>query len=70
MLKLSLAYCDKIATECRKALLGYDPDGLIGLVGPVKFDLHPEDGYMVSTKKTFEVCDMNGKWYVVTVQEK
>lgn len=64
-----LAYCDKIASVCRKALLGYDPDNIIGLVGPVKFDLHPTKGYFVSTKKTIEVTDMSGKRYLVTVEE-
>lgn len=64
-----LAYCDKIADVVRKSLLQYDPDGIVGLVGPVKFDLHPEGGYMVSTKKTLQVSDMNGKWYKVTVEE-
>ena len=64
-----LAYCDKIADTIRKSLLGYDPDGIIGLVDPVKMDLHPEKGYFLSTKKTIELCDMNAKRYRITVEE-
>jgi len=64
-----LAYCDKIADVIRKALLGYDPDNIIGLIGPIKMDLDPVGGYFVSTKKTMEVIDMNGKKYKVTVEE-
>lgn len=64
-----LAYCDKVISVIRKSLMQHDPDGILGLVGPVKMDLHPEDGYLLSTKKTLEVSDMNGKWYRVTVEE-
>ena len=64
-----LAYCDKIADVVRKSLLKYDPDGIIGLVGRVQMDLHPTEGWFQSTKKTIEVCDMNGKRYKVTVEE-
>ena len=65
-----LAYCDKIADTIRKSLLKHDPDGIIGLVDGIKWDLHPQDGYMISTKKTITVMDMNGKKYLVTVEEK
>lgn len=64
-----LAYCDKIADTIRKSLMGYDPDNIIGLVGPVKMDLHPTKGYFQSTKKAITVYDMNGKAYMVTVEE-
>ena len=64
-----LAYCDKIADTIRKSLLKYDPDDIIGLVYPIKMDLHPTEGYFVSTKKTIDVTDMNGKFYRVTVEE-
>ena len=64
-----LAYCDKIADTIRKSLLKYDPDDIIGLVYPIKMDLHPTEGYFVSTKKTIDVTDMNGKLYRVTVEE-
>lgn len=64
-----LAYCDKIADTIRKALVKYDPDNIIGLVGRVRMDLHPTEGYFQSTKKTIELTDMNGKMYRVTVEE-
>lgn len=64
-----LAYCDKIADTIRKALVEYDPDNIIGLVGRVRMDLHPTEGYFQSTKKTIELTDMNGKMYRVTVEE-
>jgi predicted cupin superfamily sugar epimerase len=47
-----------------------DNDTLIMGVGRPKMDLHPEGGYFVSTKKTIEVQDINGKKYLVTVEEK
>ena len=64
-----LVYCDKIADVVRKALLKYDPDGIVGLVGQIKMDLHPTEGYFVSTKKTMKVTDRNGKLYLITVEE-
>jgi len=68
-MKLKLAYCDKIADSIRKALIKSDPDGIIGPVGPIEMDLHPEGGYFVSPKKAMKVWDMNGKAYVVTIEE-
>lgn len=65
-----LAYCDKIADTVRNALLKHDPDGIIGLIEPTQWDLHPTKGYFQSTKKTIEMCDMNGKKYVITIAEK
>lgn len=64
-----LAYCDKIADIIRKALLKYDAEEVVGLVGPIKMDLHPIDGYFMSTKKTIRVIGMTGKAYLVTVEE-
>ena len=67
-----LAYCDYIA-DCTKTALFLDSlsrDSYVKHVGPMKFDLHPEGGYMLSTKKTIEVTDVNGKSYIITVEEK
>ena len=64
-----LAYCDKIAHVCQRALIGDMYDEIIDTVSPVKMDLHPTEGYFVSTKKTFSVTDMNGKKYKVTIEE-
>lgn len=63
-----LAYCDKIADTIRKALLKHDPDGIIGLVDKIKWDLDA-NGSFKSTAKSITVYDMNGKAYKVTVQE-
>ena len=65
-----LAYCDKIADTIRKSLLKYDPDGILnGVVGPIKSDLHPTEGWFVSPKKAITLHDSNGKAYVVTIEE-
>lgn len=64
-----IAYCDKIADVVRKALLKYDQDDIIGLIEPIEWDLHPTEGYMLSTTKTIKMCDMNGKKYRITVEE-
>ena len=64
-----LAYCDKIIHVIRKSLLEYDADEIIGLVGPINMDLHPTEGYFMSTKKIVVVTDMTGKQYRVTVEE-
>jgi hypothetical protein len=65
---MKLAYCDKIADVIRKSLLKHDPDGIIGLIYPIKWDLD-ENGAFMSTKKTIEMCDMNEKRYKITVEE-
>jgi len=59
-------YCDYIAQQIRDALLK-TPDDILGHVGSVKLDLHPEEGYMLSTKKTLQVQDNNGLSYTITV---
>lgn len=64
-----LAYCDKIADTIKQALAAPDPDRILGSVGQVQWDLHPTGSYLVSTKKTLEVTDTNGKKYRVTVEE-
>ena len=66
---MNLAYCDKIADVVRKALLKYDPDNIIGLIQPIQWDLD-KNGAFMSTKKTIEMSDMNGKEYVITIAEK
>lgn len=66
-----LAYCDYIADRIQKGLRDDAQQGmsLIDSVGRVEMDLHPEQGYFQSTKKTVRVQDTNGKWYLVTVEE-
>jgi hypothetical protein len=63
------AYCDKIAASIKDALNATDPDGIIMGCGKVRFDLHPEDGYLISTKKRLTAVDKNGKLYQITVEE-
>lgn len=64
-----LAYCDYIAHVIRHAFFNDKVDNKIVHVDGVKMDLHPEEGYMLSTKKTLTMTDINGKKYLVTVQE-
>lgn len=66
-----LAYCDYIAHAIRDALTEDSKTAMswISNVMSVKMDLHPEGGFMMSTKKTVEVLDKNGKKYLVTVEE-
>ena len=63
-----LAYCDKIADTIKKALDSRDPDGIIAEVSRIKWDLDPRGAYQ-SPKKLITVYDMNGKAYIVTVEE-
>lgn len=66
-----LAYCDLIASKIKRALDAFDADfdPVTLHPGKVNWDLHPEGGYMVSTKKTINVMDEHGKRYRVTVEE-
>lgn len=68
---MNLHYCDLIADVIWKAIdlqgrFTYDirlqPD-------PVKMDLHPDEGYMLTTKKTMKVTDQNGTTYLVTIEQ-
>lgn len=68
---MKLAYCDYIAQQV-KDYLGLDvvhKYSYVKSVGSVKMDLHPEEGYFMSTKKTIEVVDINDKKYKITVEE-
>ena len=68
---IKLAYCDYIADRIRT---WFRNDILVGSeyikdVESVKMDLHPTEGYFMSTKKTICVEDKNGKKYRITVEE-
>ena len=64
-MKMKLAYCDHIAATIQENLNeGYDYTA-----GPVYWDLHPTEGYMLSTKKTLSCVDSNGRKYMITVEE-
>ena len=65
----SIAYCDKIAHLTREAMTktelieGFD-------IGPIHLDLHPTEGYWLSSKKTITITDKNvGKKYTLTIEE-
>jgi hypothetical protein len=66
-----LAYCDYIADRISKDLHedATKSSSLVSLVTTPKMDLHPEFGYLVSTKKEITVLDVNGKSYKITVEE-
>lgn len=68
-----LVYCDYIADTIRRGLVAdqwMNPDRIkLDNIGPVEMDLHPTEGYFVSTKKTLEIIDTSGKKYKVTVEE-
>lgn len=70
---MKLAYCDYIADRIRYFLNCDLKENrlytLISEVGRVEMDLHPTEGYFVSTKKTIEVTDTNSKRYRITVEE-
>ena len=56
---MALKYCDYIADVIKKSLCA--DEGLVSEVGHIQMDLHPEEGYFVSTKKTIPVKDVNGE---------
>lgn len=66
-----LAYCDYIAACISKTLIQESKEfgGYIKSASHPQMDLHPTEGYFMSSTKTIEVEDMNGKRYVVTVTE-
>ena len=68
---MRLAYCDYIAHTIIKPALDKDAKndgGVVAHAGSVFMDLH-EEGYMVSTAKSIECLDVNGKKYKITIEE-
>ena len=72
---IMLAYCDYIA-DTIKILLKRDisdsedtGDMYLESISNPKMDLHPIGGYLLSTKKTMLLTDVNGKEYKITVEE-
>lgn len=70
-----LAYCDYIADTIsvllKREVIDAENtrDAILEHVGNPSMDLHPTEGYFLSTKKTIVVTDFNGKSYRVTVEE-
>lgn len=66
------AYCDFIAEMIQMALRHNASliDAEIQLLaGNTKIDLHPKEGYMLSTKRTIDVVDQNNTKYKITIEE-
>jgi hypothetical protein len=63
-----LAYCDYIA-DAIKRTFRFNTEGYIKDATRVFSDLHPEKGYMISTKKVLFVKDFAGKIYRISVEE-
>ena len=68
---INLAYCDYIAARLQTLVSNEinDNQTMMESVTQPKMDLHPTEGYFQSTKKVLTVHDVNGKAYVVTVEE-
>lgn len=68
---MNLAYCDYIAACISKTLISEAKQfgGIVKSASHPQLDLHSDEGYFLSTKKTIEVEDLNGKRYIVTVEE-
>ena len=68
---LKLAYCDYIAARIHTLVSNEinDNQTMMESVSTPKMDLHPTEGYFQSTKKVITVHDVNGKAYVVTIEE-
>jgi hypothetical protein len=64
-----VAYCDYIANKIEKSLCDSSTSEYIKDVDCVQWDLD-KNGAFQSTKKRIEVMDVNGKKYLVTVEEK
>ena len=62
------AYCDYIASLIQSNLKANDTEKLLSNVGRTQLDLSPT-GSFLSTRKTIEVEDRNGKKYRITVEE-
>jgi|GEM_PF-852988 len=67
------AYCDFIADRIHRALQSSvataEHGALLTATTRVRSDLHPQGGYLLTTKKTILVADRNGRAYRVTVEE-
>ena len=63
---IKLAYCDLIAHLIKTLINDTQKDIK---VEKINWDLHPEHGYFLTTKKTLDLVDFNGKRYIVTVEE-
>lgn len=63
-----MVFCDRLAFVLNSHIKN-GADDFFPLSTPINMDIHPIEGYFVSTKKTFGVQDINGKNYMVTIEE-
>jgi len=66
-----LVYCDYIADRVKTALnIDSEIEGsLLQEVGNIEWDLHPKDGYLLSTDKWLYATDINGNKYRISVEK-
>jgi len=62
-------FCDYIAHKIHGTLKkSIDESMFVTKVDKPKLDLHPTKGWFISSKKTIDVVDRNGRRYKVTVE--
>ena len=64
-----LVYCDWIADQIKRHFTNDKAENKIVEVSNIVMDLHPIDGYFLSTKKTMLMQDENGTQYKITIEE-
>lgn len=64
-----LVYCDWIADQIKRHFTNDKAENKIVEVSNIVMDLHPIDGYFLSTKKTMLMEDSNGTQYKITIEE-
>jgi len=64
-------YNDFIADRTKKALVNESAleDNIVHDVQGPKMDLDPDEGYLLSLKRTIKVMDKNGTTYKITIEE-
>ena len=67
----SLIYNDFIADRIKKALVNESAleDNIVHDVQGPKMDLDPDEGYLLSLKRTIKVMAENGTTYKITIEE-
>jgi len=68
---MNLIYNDFIADRIKKALVNESAleENIIHDVKGPHMDLDPEEGFLVSLKRTIKVMDENGNTYKITIEE-
>lgn len=66
---MTLAYCDYLAELISKGLRPMDFERLLLEVDRPQYHLD-DGGAFASTRKTIRVMDVNGREYIITIEEK